>query len=209
MAAHAFGQFQFIAASDNGHSHNRLNGNVNGKRNGIAFATVTETATGNGPSTVPKLGQAQSEDRDSAIPAIPVYPWPCRVSACGGSGVGIDRLFNWLRCLPHPASSYPPRKQRRKWSDVDKAHLRQRRRLNCRTFYSRTYFKVCASATATASAPRRSYRSSCCLPAEVTIPLPLSRAAGHGHRQSQHKRCSGGLQIIFVMLSYTKIPNVW
>lgn len=133
----------------------------------------------------------------------------CQRVASGGSGVGIDRLFNWLRCLPHPASSYPPLKQRHNWSDVDKAHPRQRRRLNCRTFYSRTYFKVCASATATASAPRRSYRSSCCLPAEVTIPLPLSRAAGHGHRQSQHKRCSGGLQIIFVMLSYTKIPNVW
>lgn len=131
----------------------------------------------------------------------------CQRVASGGSGVGIDRLFNWLRCLPHPASSYPPLKQRSKWSDVDKAHPRQRRRLNCRTFYSRTYFKVCASATA--SAPRRSYRSSCCLPAEVTIPLPLSRAAGHGHRQSQHKRCSGGLQIIFVMLSHTKIPNVW
>lgn len=83
----------------------------------------------------------------------------CQRVASGGSGIGIDRLFNWLRCLPHPASSYPPRKQRRKWSDVDKAHPRQRRRLNCRTFYSRTYFKVCASA----SASRRSYRSSCCL----------------------------------------------
>lgn len=122
----------------------------------------------------------------------------CQRVASGGNGVGIDRLFNWLRCLPPPATSYLPRKQRRKWSDVDKAHPRQRRRLNCRTFYSRTYFKVCASA----SAPRRSYRSSCCLPAEVTIPLPLCRATVPGYRQSQHKilRAASKLKVYCILI---------
>lgn len=111
-----------------------------GMGNGIAFGT----ATGNGHSALVTPNWARRSQRRSRqcapIPITHGLQW-LGVSACGG---GIDRLFNWLRCLPaQPRRLLPSSPQGKaaawQWSDVDKAHPRQRRRLNCRTFYSRPF----------------------------------------------------------------------
>lgn len=122
-----------------------MNGNVNGKGNGIGMGMgmgngiAFGTATGNGHSALVTPNWARRSQRRSRqcapIPITHALQW-LGVSACGG---GIDRLFNWLRCLPAPLPSPSSQAAAWQWSDVDKAHPRQRRRLNCRTFYSRPF----------------------------------------------------------------------
>jgi len=96
-----FGQLQFIATSDNGHLHKRVNVTVT--VNVIVNVNVIVMVIVNGQTSrrvaslslvsVPKLEQAQSEeDSDKS-----------KVQAAWR--LGFDRLFNWLRCL---SKSLPP-----------------------------------------------------------------------------------------------------
>lgn len=137
---------------------------------------------------LPQIGPgAVSADRDSVHPSLLPMAWSgleCqRVAAAS-----IDSLIGCVVCLPSPAvcpSSPQGKAAAWQWSDVDKAHPRQRRRLNCRTFYSRPFFVGPAA------------------PTSRSVPLQLLPHGHHHHVQNPSAsvtQCCKHVELI--LLSY-------